>query len=101
MGEAAHATRCEEYAMTWKCTQCGFAANPPRVRTCEGCGHVNFGHVVLVSPDTTKQIRMSIDTAVGSGILRTFAGDDVKYASDPQFRLYKDTTLAAWAIAKI
>ena len=87
--------------MTWKCPQCGFAANPERVRTCEGCGHVHFGNIVLVSAETGKQIRMSIDTTVGQGILKTFAGDDAKYASDPQFRLYKDATLASWAIAKI
>ena len=87
--------------MTWKCPQCGFGNTAACSRTCEGCGHVNFGHVLLLSVDTAKQIRMSIDTAVGQGLLKSFAGDDAKYASDPQFRLYKDTTLAAWAIAKI
>jgi hypothetical protein len=87
--------------MSWKCPQCGFAANAERVRTCEGCGHVHFGNIVLVSVDTAKQIRMSIDTAVGQGILKTFVGDDAKYASDPQFRLYRDAALACWAITKI
>ncbi|MBN2584457.1 MAG: FHA domain-containing protein [Planctomycetes bacterium] len=86
--------------MTWKCLKCGFSANVDGTAMCSGCGDVRLGRLVLVSQETGQQIVMSIDTTVGRNLLRTFAGEDAAYASEPQFRLTRDAAAGKWTIRK-
>ncbi|HOI54326.1 MAG TPA: FHA domain-containing protein [Phycisphaerae bacterium] len=82
--------------MTWKCAKCGFSANVDGAAMCSGCGDVRLGRLVLVSEETGQQIVMSVDTTVGRGLLRTFAGDDARYAAEPQFRVTRDVAVGKW-----
>jgi hypothetical protein len=86
--------------MSWKCPCCGYEANGDDSRLCAGgCGYVRLPRiVVLTSNSTGKQITLSVETTVGKYLLRSFAGDEAVYASEPQFAIYKDTALASWAI---
>jgi hypothetical protein len=85
--------------MPWKCPRCGFDANE-NVRPCSGgCGYIRFpSAVVLASVATGRQISMSVETVVGKYLLKSFAGEDAVYASDPQFRFYKDEIKGSWVV---
>jgi hypothetical protein len=41
---------------------------------------------------------MSLDTTVGKYLLRSLVGEDAKFASEPQYKIYKDETLGSWAV---
>jgi hypothetical protein len=69
--------------------------------SCEACGYVTYGTVLLVSPETEKQIKINIDTMVGKYLLKTFVGEDYNYASEPQFKILKDAGLESWAISHV
>lgn len=84
--------------MAWKCPQCGFS-NEHGSRRCESCGFVHFATVVLVSAETEDRLTISVDTAIGQRLLRTFAGGDHVYAADPQFLLTRDLVEGGWRIA--
>jgi len=89
--------------MQWKCPKCGFEANPPNSRSCGlQCGYDRIHRrVLLIASGTSRQIAMSVDTLVGKHLLRSFAGDDAVYASDPQFKIYKDAVMAGWALQHV
>lgn len=83
--------------MAWKCQQCGHE-NDGSGNTCQGCGTVRPGNVVLVSEATGKKASMRINTDVGKYLFRSLVGDDAKYASDPQFHLMCDRATGVWTI---
>ena len=86
--------------MAWKCPQCGFVHESDAVRVCEACGHARGGgKLVLVAEETTRSLRVGVDTAIGRELLETFAGADHVYAADPQFLLARDPVLGGWSIA--
>jgi hypothetical protein len=84
--------------MPWKCPQCG-VENADDKKSCEACGHVEFGTLVLTAAETGKEIKINLEMAVGKQLLRTFCGEEARFASDPQFTLNKDAALGGWAIA--
>lgn len=86
--------------MSWKCPRCGFDPNADESRNCGGgCGYTHIPRrLLLIATGTGRQIAIAVDTAVGKSLLKSFAGDDASYASDPQFRIYKDTELGSWAL---
>lgn len=86
--------------MSWKCPRCGFDPNADDIRSCGGgCGYNHIpSRLLLVATGTGRQIAIAVDTTVGKFLLKSFAGDDANYASDPQFRIYKDTELGSWAL---
>jgi hypothetical protein len=86
--------------MSWKCPCCGFEANTDDSRQCAGgCGYVRIPRsVALTSSATGKQITISVETTVGKYLLKSFAGEESVFASEPQFRIYKDQGLGSWAI---
>ena len=88
--------------MSWKCPDCG-SANADDARNCAGgCGYVRLARtVVLLASDTGKQIALSIDTTLGKYLLQSFAGDDAVFASEPQFKIYKDLARGCWAIQHV
>lgn len=83
--------------MPWKCPQCG-VQNADDKKGCEACGYVEFGALALTSVETTKEIKTNIEIEVGKHLLRTFCGEEVRYAGEPQFKLVKDAVLGGWAI---
>jgi hypothetical protein len=86
--------------MTWKCPNCGFDANPGTTAECEGgCGYLRLpDELLLISEATTQTLRMRIDTPVGRQLLLRTAGEEGRYASDPQFHVGKAPELGGWAI---
>ena len=84
--------------MSWKCENCGFEANADGKVACEACGYCEGQILVLQSTETGKQIRIRITTAVGKHLLRTFAGEEARFASEKQFRAARDTDTGAWII---
>jgi hypothetical protein len=85
--------------MAWKCPACGFLSEADDVRRCESCGHARIGALTLVSEQTSRRLRVAVDTPVGKHLLRSFAGDDHVYASEPQFLLARDLVEGGWRIA--
>ena len=86
--------------MARKCPVCGFENSCDHSRACEGgCGHIHFGTLVLVAEATGKHTATTDRrTRVGRGLLRSFAGDDARYASEEQFMVYMDAALGCWAV---
>lgn len=84
--------------MSWKCPECGFEGNTDTRPVCDGCGYADCGTLALLAVDTGEWMRLSIDTAVGRRLLRTFAGSDAAYASDPQFWLRRDPERGGWTV---
>ena len=85
--------------MAWKCPACGFTNEAESTRRCDSCGHVRVGKLTLVSEQTSQRLTVAIDTAVGKRLLRSFAGDDYVYASEPQFLLSRDLVEGGWTIS--
>lgn len=84
--------------MTWKCPEDGYD-NEDTSTACGSCGYSRMARrLVLTSSATGQQKGMSISTQVGKGALLSFAGDEARYASDPQFEVIKDTGRGLWAI---
>jgi hypothetical protein len=85
--------------MAWKCPQCGFQNADAAALRCEACGFTRAGTLALVAEETTRRLRVGIDTAIGKQLLRTFAGGDHVYASEPQFIVARDPARGGWSIA--
>lgn len=85
--------------MAWKCPACGFMNEGDDTRRCESCGHTRAGKVILISEQTSQRLTVSVDTPVGKLLLRSFAGDDHIYASEPQFLLARDLAEGGWKIS--
>ena len=84
--------------MAWKCSTCGFENEPSKTICDGGCGYIRFGIVVFTAKSTGCSVKMGVDTSVGKRLLATFAGDDARYASEPQFHLAKDMSLGKWFV---
>lgn len=86
--------------MLWRCPRCGFEGNATDSRTCSGgCGHVRFHRrVILTSVATNLQLAMSIDTVIGRRLLRRIGQPEEHFASEPQCRIFKDSSLGGWAV---
>jgi len=84
--------------VSWKCKSCGFEANTDGKVACEACGYYDGQVLVLQSQETGKAIRVRISTTVGKHLLRTFAGEEARFASDSQFRVTRDSDTGAWII---
>lgn len=84
--------------MAWKCPACGFLNAQTEARRCESCGHVRASRLALVAEQTTQRLTVSVDTPVGKALLRSFAGADHVYASEPQFLLTRDLVEGGWRI---
>jgi hypothetical protein len=67
---------------------------------CEACGYIEFGPLTLACAGINKELKFNIDTDVGRTLLHTLGSDDSRFASDPQFSLRRDASLAGWAIVK-
>jgi len=80
------------------CPKCGTLFRRPGERKCEACGHVSFGRLTLRHPATGRSITANLDTDIGQKLLHDVAGEDARYASSPQCTVYRDATLASWAI---
>ncbi|HEY0155386.1 MAG TPA: hypothetical protein VGB92_25450 [Longimicrobium sp.] len=85
--------------MAWKCPQCGFVHENDATLSCEACGFTRAGKLVLVSEETTKQLSVGVDTAIGKRLLESFAGGDYVYAADPQFLVARDLVRGGWSIS--
>lgn len=85
--------------MSWKCPACGFINERADSRRCDSCGHTRAGKIVLISEQTTQRLTVSVDTPIGKALLRSFAGEDHVYASEPQFLLARDLTEGGWRIS--
>lgn len=83
--------------MSWTCPQCGHENDESR-RECAACSFINFPPAVTLTGATGKPLRMTIDTSVDRHLLRRAVGDEFIYASEPQYRIYKDRVLGGWAI---
>jgi hypothetical protein len=87
-----------EGVMTWKCQSCGFD-NPDSSSVCQGgCGFVRLGSLVLVAEGTGSKLTMNIDTLVGRRHLRKLDAAASRFASDPQFRLFRDNARGGWLV---
>jgi uncharacterized linocin/CFP29 family protein len=53
---------------------------------------------MLTANATGQNIGMTLATTVGKYLLQSFAGEEYIYASDPQFKLYKDEAIGSWVI---
>ncbi len=84
--------------MVWKCKACGFEANPDAELKCEACGYSEATILTLTSQATGKSIEMRIATAVGKQLLKSFVGEESRFASEVQFRLARDTAIGNWTI---
>src|SRR3954463_15178388 len=83
--------------MTWKCSTCGFENDKIKTICDGGCGYIRFGKVILTSKVTRRCVELNIDTSFGKNLL-AFAGEDARFASEPQFHVMKDTTVGKWFI---
>ncbi len=84
--------------MSWKCPECGLVNERETPRICEGCGKADLGVLTLRCEATGKKLRMSMSTDVGRTLLKSLAGEDARFASEPQFRLTKDEARGAWVV---
>lgn len=83
--------------MHWKCPSCGFANYSTQPDCGGGCGYEKIPHrLTLVAAETGKEVSVSITTAFGKDLLRSFAGGDAVYASNPQFVICKDYDEGGW-----
>ena len=88
--------------MSWKCKKCGYDNAPTsNAAVCLSCGRLSQSRVVLTS-DSGVAIKCAIDTLVGVNLLRKANQDDAKYASQEQFKIYRDSSIhgnqTGWAI---
>ena len=83
--------------MRWKCPSCGFD-NGPGYRECQGgCGYEAMPQkLTLKAVATGKEISIMISTNFGKDLLRSFAGEEAMYASNPQFLIQKDVAGGGW-----
>lgn len=84
--------------MSWRCPQCG-VENEDAVDVCAGmCGHARLTRLVLTAT-SGQEIRFNVDTEVGRVGLQKVCGEEARFASQPQFRVLRDTTTPRWLIS--
>lgn len=62
------------------------------------CGFIRFGRLVLVSTATDRELRMNLDTAVGKSLLKRVVGEEVRFASEPQFHVQRCELATGWLL---
>ena len=83
--------------MRWKCPSCGFDNDVPHPECKGGCGYEPIPmKLSLVAATTGKAMTISITTTFCKDLLRSFAGDEAVYASNPQFVIKKDVEAGGW-----
>jgi hypothetical protein len=83
--------------MAWTCGKCGQKNQVDMPRVCEACGAVVLGVIVLTG-ESGKEIALRLDADIGKITMRSLAGEEGRFASDPQFRLKKDDALKSWTV---
>jgi hypothetical protein len=84
--------------MAWKCLRCG-TENEDSGTVCHGmCGYVRFGRLILVSTATGCELRMNLDTTVGKSLLKRTIGEEVRFVSEPQFRVRRCELTTGWLL---
>jgi hypothetical protein len=83
--------------MRWKCPRCGIV-NDDGESNCCVCAWVQFGHLILLSTKSGRELRLDLDTPVGRSLLGRIIGEDVRFASEPQFHLRRSEVEAAWLL---
>ena len=83
--------------MAWTCSKCGQENRVDMPRVCAACGAIVLGTVVLTG-ESGEEIALRVDANIGKGTVRSLAGDDGHFASDPQFCLKKDESLKSWTV---
>lgn len=84
--------------MAWQCPWCG-TENWDVMIDCIGCDVSRAARrLVLESENLHKSLRMHISTTVGRALLKSIAGEEAVYASDPQFEVIKDEATGIWRI---
>ena len=84
--------------MPWKCPECGIEIPDSAGKGCDACGYIRFGTLILVSEASGKELQIGIDTSVTGYLLKGLAGEDSRYASVDQFRVYRDSAIKSWAV---
>ena len=83
--------------MRWKGPSCDFD-NRPGHRECQGgCRYEAMPQkLTLTAVPTGNEISNMISTNFSKDLLRSFAGDEAVYASNPQFLIQKDIAGGGW-----
>jgi len=86
-------------AMSWKCPQCGMQ-NDDAEDACVGmCGHMRLSRLVLTAVASGHEMRFNVDTEVGRTGLQKAAGEEAKFASQPQFKVFRASGKPGWLIS--
>jgi len=83
--------------MSWKCSSCGFD-NESTVTVCASCAAARPAKLKLLGPDGNGLVTAGITTEVGRRLLSKSASDEIRFVSDPQFKLIKDPASGTWQI---
>lgn len=85
--------------MSWKCPLCG-TQNDETEDVCVGmCGHIRLSRLVLTALPSGHEMRFNVDTEVGRTGLQKVAGEEAKFASQPQFKLFRAPGNPGWLIS--
>jgi hypothetical protein len=84
--------------MSWKCPECGTEIPDIAGNGCDACGYIRYGTLILASEASGKELQIRIDTSVTGYLLKGLAGEDSRYASVDQFRVYRDSAIKSWAV---
>jgi len=83
--------------MHWKCPSCGFSNSSEHSECGGGCGYETIAQrLTLLAAETGREVSVTITTSFGKDLLRSFAGEDAIYASNPQFVICKDVDEGGW-----
>lgn len=83
--------------MAWNCPKCGLE-NPADRGVCLACNHFRSSRVTLTAASTSKSMAMTLDTAIGTALLRPLGDPDYIYASEPQFHILRDPVAGQWIV---
>lgn len=86
-------------AMPWKCPQCGMQ-NDESEDACVGmCGHMRLSRLVLTAVVSGYEMRFNVDSEVGRTGLQKAAGEEARFASQPQFKVFRAPGNPVWLIS--
>ena len=86
--------------MTWKCSSCGFE-NEPTSNVCASCAAARPAKLKLLGSDGNSLMTAGITTEVGRRLLSKSTSDEIRFLSDPQFKLIKDPASGTWQICHV
>ena len=68
---------------------------------CAGmCGHMRLSRLVLTAA-SGEELRFNVDTDVGRAGLQKLGGEEAKFASQPQFKVFRDVVQPRWLIGHV